>query len=285
MKIITTCSEMAAYSLESCTRGASIGLVPTMGALHCGHLSLLEIAANHCDHTVVSIFVNPAQFGPLEDFDRYPRQLERDCELAAGAGCDVVFAPPYKEIYPDNYSTYVTVEEITASLCGASRPGHFRGVATVVLKLFNIVWPRVAVFGAKDAQQVVVVKRMVEDLNLPVRVVVAPTVREPGGLAMSSRNAYLSAPERADAVLINRALESARGLYNGGERDGRVIKGCIGSVLGGGRLISAEYIEVVDTVCLKPLEEINRTALVAVACRMAGTGTRLIDNIVLGGDL
>jgi pantoate--beta-alanine ligase len=285
MKIITTCLEMADYSRNIRERGMAVGLVPTMGALHDGHLSLLKIAARHCDHKVMSVFVNPAQFGPAEDLDRYPRQLERDCELAETAGCDTVFAPPHKEIYPDNYSTYVNVENITGVLCGESRPTHFRGVATVVLKLFNIVMPEIAVFGSKDAQQAVVIKRMAEDLNLAVRIIAAPTVREHDGLAMSSRNAYLSTEERAEAVLIHRALMFAKKLYDDGERDSKSIKEHIKSILSGGRLIGAEYVEAVDTVHLKSLDIIDRPALIAVACRTAETGTRLIDNVVLGGDL
>ncbi|MCL2218459.1 MAG: pantoate--beta-alanine ligase [Chitinispirillia bacterium] len=285
MKIITKCSEMADYSLDARARGGAVGLVPTMGALHDGHLSLLKTASRHCDNVVMSVFVNPAQFGPAEDFERYPRQLERDCEFVEAAGCDAVFAPSPQEIYPDNYSTYVNVENITGVLCGASRPGHFRGVATVVLKLFNIVMPQIAVFGAKDAQQVIVIKRVVEDLNLSVKIIAAPTVREPDGLAMSSRNAYLSANERAEAPLIHRALMSAKGLYDGGERGGRSIMDCVRSILNEGRLINPEYVEVVDTTLLKPLDSIVRPALLAVACRTAETGTRLIDNVVLGGDL
>ena len=285
MEIITTRAEMANYSRAVRESGASVGLVPSMGALHDGHLSLLEIAARHCDRKVMSVFVNPTQFGPAEDLDKYPRQLKRDCELAEAAGCDVVFAPPPKEIYPDNYNTYVNVENITGVLCGASRPTHFRGVATVVLKLFNIVMPRIAVFGAKDAQQVIVIKRMAEDLNLSVEIIAAPIIREADGLAMSSRNVYLSTQERAQAVLINRALTAAKGLYDGGERSGQSIKDKISSILSEGSLISTEYIEAVDTTLLKSLDKIDRPALLAVACRTAETGTRLIDNVVLGGDL
>jgi len=285
MKIITTCSEMTNYSQGARSRGSTIGLVPTMGALHDGHLSLVKIASQHCDCRVMSIFVNPTQFGPSEDLDKYPRQLKRDCELAEAAGCDAVFAPSPQEIYPDNYNTYVNVENITGVLCGASRPIHFRGVATVVLKLFNIVMPHTAVFGSKDAQQVIVIKRMAEDLNLSVQIIAAPIIREADGLAMSSRNVYLSTQERAEAVLINRALMSAQKLYDAGERSCQSIKDSAKSILSEGRLISAEYIEIVDTTLLKSLDKINCLALLAVACRTAETGTRLIDNVVLGGDL
>jgi pantoate--beta-alanine ligase len=265
--------------------GAAVGLVPTMGALHDGHLSLLKIARQHCDRVVTSVFVNPAQFGPAEDFDKYPRQFEKDRDLAESAGCDCLFIPAVQEIYPENYNTYVTVENVTTNLCGASRPAHFRGVATVVLKLFNIVSPDVAVFGAKDAQQVIVIKRMAEDLNLPVRIIAAPIVREADGLAMSSRNVYLSSDERAQAALIYQSLGGAKRLHDGGEKNSRLIKNCIISVLNDGGLIKPEYIEVVDTKLVSPLDKIDRPALVAVACRMAESGTRLIDNVVLGGEL
>ena len=277
---------MAEYSLALRKGGARIGLVPTMGALHGGHLSLLKIAAEHCDYTIMSVFVNPVQFGPAEDFDKYPRQVEKDCALAEAAGCDCVFVPSAGDMYPANYSTYVDVEGgFAGALCGASRPGHFRGVATVVLKLFNIVAPDTAVFGSKDAQQVVVIKRVVEDLNLPVRIIAAPTVREPDGLAMSSRNAYLSAPERAEAPLIYRGLTEAKKLYYSGGRETGAIRDHIVSILSGARLIKPEYVETVDTKSLEPVDKIDDTVLIAVACRTRGTGTRLIDNIVLGGSL
>jgi pantoate--beta-alanine ligase len=276
---------MREYSLNVRSRGTATGLVPTMGALHDGHLSLLKAAVGRGVNTVMSIFVNPTQFGPAEDFEKYPRRFIKDCELAEMAGCDCVFVPSAGEIYPENYRTYVDVEELAGGLCGASRPIHFRGVATVVLKLFNIVMPHIAVFGAKDAQQVIVVKRMVEDLNLPVQIIAAPTVREPDGLAMSSRNAYLSPQERAEAPLIHRALAEAQILYDAGERSGQIIRDRVRSVLDGGRLIDTEYAELVDTTLLKPLVSLDRVALAAVACRTSETGTRLIDNIVLGGNL
>jgi pantoate--beta-alanine ligase len=256
-----------------------------MGALHGGHISLLKTAARYCDNIVMSIFVNPVQFGPSEDFEKYPRQLEKDCELAKAAGCGCVFVPPVEEIYPQNYNTYVTVENITNTLCGASRPGHFRGVATVVLKLFNTVMTDAAVFGAKDAQQVIVIKRMVEDLNLPVRVIVSPTLRESDGLAMSSRNAYLSQRERMEAPLIYKSLTEAEKMYNDGLRNSQQIKKGLLSILNGATLIKPEYVEIVDTVQVKPLDNIDAPALLAIACRTLETETRLIDNIILGGNL
>ena len=286
MKIIASCAEMLEHSRSLQKEGLTVGFVPTMGALHRGHLSLLSVARQHCDYIVMSIFVNPAQFGPSEDFEKYPRQLERDCELAKSAGCDCVFTPQAKDIYPDDYYTYVNVNCITDTLCGASREGHFRGVATVVLKLFNIVTPNIAVFGAKDAQQVVVIKRMAADLNVPVNIIAAPTVREEDGLAMSSRNAYLSAAERIEASLIYKGLAEAKRLYYGeGERASGVIKNRIASIISEDCLIQPEYIEIVDTKLLKPVSEITVPVLLAVACRTVHTNTRLIDNIVLGGDL
>ena len=285
MKIIRSCAEMREYSLAAKGGGSSIGLVPTMGALHEGHISLLKTAERYCDIAVMSIFVNPAQFGPREDFEKYPRQLERDCELAKTAGCGCVFVPPVEEIYPKNYNTYVTVENITDTLCGASRPGHFRGVATVVLKLFNTVMTDTAVFGAKDAQQVIVIKRMVEDLNLPVRIIVSPTLRESDGLAMSSRNAYLSPKERMEAPLIYKGLTAAKKLYDDGLRDSYKIRKSVLPALNEGSLIRPEYVEVVDMVQVKPLDEIEGPALLAISCRTLNTGTRLIDNVVLGGSL
>ena len=285
MKIIMSCEEMKAHSSSIKKEGAEIVLAPTMGALHDGHLSLINVAKQCRGHAVMSIFVNPTQFGPAEDYDKYPRQIEKDIELAANAGCDCLFVPLGHDMYPENYGTYVDVENITDTLCGASRPGHFRGVATVVLKLFNIIMPDAAVFGAKDAQQVIVIRRMVADLNLSVRIIAAPIIREADGVAMSSRNKYLSKPERAEAALIYKSLAEAKKMYDGGGRDGQAIKDRINTILNNGNLIRPEYVEIVDTVQLKPLVTIDRPSLIAVACRTTETDTRLIDNIVLGGDL
>jgi pantoate--beta-alanine ligase len=285
MKIITSCAEMKTHSSSIQKNGAAIALVPTMGALHDGHLSLLKIAKQHGCYTVMSIFVNPTQFGPSEDYDKYPRQLEKDIELAGTVGCDCLFVPLGHDMYPENYNTYVDVEDITDTLCGANRPGHFRGVATVVLKLFNIVSPDTAIFGAKDAQQVIVIKRMAEDLNLSVRIIAAPIIREADGMAMSSRNAYLSSKERTEAALIYKGLTEAQKSYDAGERSGQTIKNRIVSILNKGCLLKQEYVEVVDTVQLKPLYNIDRPSLIAIACRTTETGTRLIDNIILGGNL
>ena len=265
--------------------GRAVGLRPTMGALHEGHLSLVQMSRKLCDATVMSIFVNPIQFGPAEDYQKYPRPFDSDCEKAEAAGCDAVFAPEQGDIYPPDYASYVEVERITGTLCGASRPGHFRGVATVVLKFFNIVIPQVAIFGQKDAQQVVVIKRMAADLNVPVKIAVAPIVREKSGLAMSSRNIYLTSEERLQSSLIYKGLLAASKLFDKGERVAENLKAVIGEVLAGAPLVSPEYIEIVNTLTLQPLDTIHSAALIAIAVRMKTSKTRLIDNIVLGGDL
>ena len=250
MEILRTAAEMAGRSRALRSDGAVVALVPTMGALHEGHLSLIRIASGLADTVVVSVFVNPTQFGPSEDFDRYPRDLEKDAALAEAAGCDIVFAPGVEDIYPAHYATVVHVQRMSDRLCGALRPGHFDGVTTVVAKLLNIVRPSIAVFGQKDGQQVAIIERMAADLDMGVEIIRAPTVREPDGLAMSSRNAYLSKEERAEAPVLFRALEHARGLYAGGERDAvKLIEAVQGShrvrvagrgpVRGGGRLAVA----------------------------------------------
>jgi pantoate--beta-alanine ligase len=284
MEFIESITAMREYSSALKKDGKSVALVPTMGALHAGHLSLLGYASRFCDISIMSIFVNPTQFGPAEDFAKYPRDLAKDCALAESAGCGCVFAPSVAEMYPDGYGTYVDVGPVGDTLCGASRPGHFRGVATVVLKLFNIVSPAAAVFGAKDAQQAVVIKRAAADLNLPVRIITAPIVREDDGLAMSSRNAYLTPNERMQAVSISKALFDAKSLFDGGERLSERIKGRILSVINGsGGLIKIEYAEIVDPISLHPLVNIENAALIAVACRTMESKTRLIDNVVVGG--
>ncbi|NLG15762.1 MAG: pantoate--beta-alanine ligase [Fibrobacter sp.] len=285
MKIVKSVMEMKNLCLTYQRSGKTIGLVPTMGALHRGHLSLLERAGSQTDITAMSLFVNPTQFGPQEDFQKYPRLFEQDCSKAQGAGCDILFAPTVKEMYPEPYFTFVSVERITETLCGAKRPGHFRGVATVVLKLFNIVNPQVAVFGQKDAQQVAVIKRMVHDLNLSIKIDVAPIVREDDGLAMSSRNAYLTQSERSEVHLISAGLKKAEALYSSGERDAGAIKDAVRKEYSRAGFFNPEYIEVADTVFLKPAEKISVPVILAVACVTRESKTRLIDNIVLGGSL
>jgi len=285
MKIVRRPDAMKDLCATYGKTGATIGLVPTMGALHDGHLSLIRMARRHSDVCVVSIFVNPIQFGPAEDFQKYPRPFDADCEKASREGCDAVFAPSQTDMYPADYATYVDVRRITDTLCGAARPGHFQGVATIVLKLLNIVSPHVAVFGQKDAQQVVVIKRMATDLDLSAKIICAPIVREPDGLAMSSRNVFLTAGERSQAALIYKGLSAASESFGAGERSARRLTEIIGSVFRHATLFSPEYIEIVDTTALKPLETLTGPALMAIAVRTKESGTRLIDNIVLGGEL
>jgi pantoate--beta-alanine ligase len=265
--------------------GQKVGLVPTMGALHEGHLSLVDQAVAICDRVVVSIFVNPLQFGPGEDFNRYPRDLARDSELAFTRGVDIIFAPAADEMFPTDFATYLELEGLEGKLEGAFRPGHFRGVATVVAKLFNIVRPSFAFFGRKDAQQVILIKRMARDLAMDVEVVVCPVVREPDGLAISSRNAYLDSDCRPVAAVLKRALERCRTLYNGGERDSARLIQAMRSVIMSEPLARIDYIAITDTRDLDALEIIppDRPTLVSMAVRIGET--RLIDNIVLNGEL
>lgn len=285
MKIVKSPAEMKNLSMTMQRRGSSVGLVPTMGALHKGHISLLDRIKDSCDFSVMSIFVNPVQFGPREDFQKYPRPFEADCEMAEKAGCDVIFAPSKEDMYPENYCTYVNIENITDGLCGASRPGHFRGVATVVLKFFNIVMPQIASFGQKDAQQVLVIKRMVHDLNLSVTIDVAPVFREESGLAMSSRNVYLTKTEKEDAPLIFKGLTNAVAQFNNGVVTSELLLESVTKVIGQSPLLEIEYVELVDTVKIKPVTSVTSAALIAVACRTKESRTRLIDNIVIGGTL
>jgi pantoate--beta-alanine ligase len=275
--------ELRAKLAAARREGSSIGLVPTMGYLHEGHLSLLRAARAECDLVVMSLFVNPAQFGPGEDLASYPRDEERDLELAAEAGADLVYAPPVEEVYPEGFSTAVEVGGLTEVLCGdpARRgPEHFHGVTTVVAKLFNSVQPDVAYFGQKDAQQVAAIRRMVRDLDFPVRIEALPTVREPDGVAMSSRNAYLDAGERERATALSRALRAAEEEARGGS---------LGAALDAGRRelaaagIEPEYFEARDTESLRPAVELNgRPVLIAVAARIGRA--RLIDNVTIAGD-
>ncbi|GAB6064431.1 pantoate--beta-alanine ligase [Deferrisoma palaeochoriense] len=278
MEWLETIDAMRAWSRAARARGKTVGFVPTMGYLHEGHLRLVARARELADRVVVSIFVNPTQFGPGEDFDRYPRDEERDRRLCEEAGVDAVFFPSAAEMYPEGYQTYVTVEEISKPLCGASRPGHFRGVATVVLKLFHAVEPDVAVFGEKDYQQLQVVRRMVRDLNLPVRIVGVPTVREADGLALSSRNTYLSDEERRQALAIPRALRWAQEQVEAGVRDPGALAGEIRSLLEGAGL-RVDYAEIRHPDTLEPVGSIEDRAVLAVAA-FSGR-TRLIDNRVL----
>jgi pantoate--beta-alanine ligase len=260
-------------------KGLSIGFVPTMGYLHEGHLSLMKTAKKENDFMVISIFVNPLQFGAGEDFEEYPRDLARDEMLARSVGCDLIFSPSVKEMYPSGYGTFVEVKKLTEGLCGASRPGHFLGVTTVVTKLFNLVSPDRVYFGQKDAQQAFVLKKMVRDLNMDLEFIVLPTIREADGLAMSSRNKYLTPEQRKQAGVLYKSLKHARELIVEGERNVEVIKQAMANLISEAGMAEIEYIEIVDKENLKPLLTVNGECLIALAVKFGQT--RLIDNIIL----
>ena len=282
MKVLAGIPEMKEAGRILKSGGKTIGLVPTMGSLHEGHLSLVRESRRRCGATVVSIFVNPIQFGPKEDLDRYPRDLERDRAKLDSVNADLLFHPRAGDMYPGGYKTFVEVHDLEDRLCGAARPGHFRGVSTVVLKLFNIVEPDMAFFGRKDAQQAVILEKMVSDLNLAVKIVVMPIVREPDGLAMSSRNSYLSPAERKAALVLSRSLEEARTLWARGEkRAGELIKR-MRKVIASEPLARSDYIEIVHPGTLEPLDEIQGKALIAMAVFIGNT--RLIDNTLIGSE-
>ncbi len=282
MRIVETISELRASTIAQARASDEVvGLVPTMGALHAGHLSLIKAASQRDDFVVVSIFVNPTQFGPEDDYQRYPRQLSRDAELAAQAGAHLIFAPSPTEIYPDDYSTWVEVEDLTETLCGRFRPGHFRGVATVVTKLLNIVQPDRAYFGEKDYQQLIVIKRLVRDLNMPVEIVGLPTVREADGLAVSSRNQYLNTQQRAAAPQLYQALqhgaEAAR-QGAGGTQAEEVIR----ELLASEPMFTVQYVQAVDPETLQPRGQAGAPMVIAAAAYLGDT--RLIDNIRIEED-
>ncbi len=256
-----------------------VGFVPTMGALHEGHLELVRVARENADFTVVSIFVNPIQFGPKEDYRQYPRDFARDRRLLAGLGVDVIFYPDVNAMYPEGFATYVEVEGLTRYLCGRSRPGHFRGVTTVVAKLFNIVKPQVAVFGQKDAQQALVIKRMVRDLNFDLKIIIVPTVREPDGLALSSRNAYLTPQQRRQATVLYQALQLAQRLIRAGETEPSRVKQALRRLIRTQPEARIDYVEIVDTVRLEPVSRIQGEVLVALAVYFGRA--RLIDNLIV----
>lgn len=279
MKILQTIAEMRVASAQARRGGKRLGFVPTMGALHEGHLSLVRAARAQCDAVAVSIFVNPTQFGPSEDFSKYPRSFEHDCELLEAEGVGLLFAPSVEEMYPKGAVTFVTVEGLSEKLCGRSRPTHFRGVTTVVSKLFHIIEPSVAFFGQKDAAQAVIVKKMVRDLDLPVEIVVCPIVREADGLAMSSRNAYLDPEQRRSATVLHRALIEVQALAEKGERRAAALIEAAQCVFREEPAVKVDYVEIVDNETLDPAEDVTGGALVAVAAFVGGT--RLIDNIVL----
>jgi pantoate--beta-alanine ligase len=279
MKIINDPNDMQKQARLLIQSGEYIAFVPTMGYLHDGHLSLIRMAKEYADTVVVSIFVNPSQFGPNEDLDAYPRDFERDEKLCREAGTDFLFYPNPENMYLDGHSLWLSEESLSTVLCGASRPGHFRGVCTIVAKLLNIVQPDYMVLGEKDAQQLRVLRRMVRDLNFPVQIIAAPTVREADGLAMSSRNKYLTPAERKEAVCLFQSLEKAQTLFAAGERDAKTIQAAVRAVIEttSGKV---DYIELVDNETLQPVQALEKPALLALAVKFSGA--RLIDNTVLG---
>lgn len=277
MIVIESVAQMQQFARE---RRGEIALVPTMGYLHEGHASLMTEARRRAKTVVVSIFVNPTQFGVNEDLDSYPRDLERDKKVAAAAGVDVIFAPKAADMYPEGYQSYLNVEELTTHLCGASRPGHFRGVTTVVAKLFNIVMPTLAVFGKKDFQQLAVIRRMVKDFNFDIEIVGMPIVREGDGLALSSRNARLTPEQRKEALCLSRAIAAVRDAFGKGERSVAVLKEKALAVIGAEKGAEVDYLEFRDQDSLLPQDEANERTLLALAVRVGSV--RLIDNSVLG---
>lgn len=280
MRIVRTISEMRGISAAARHEGKLIGLVPTMGALHAGHIELALKARSECGIVIMSIFVNPIQFGPNEDYKAYPRTLEADAAKAQEAGVDYIFAPSAQEMYPREPLTHVDVDKLTEHLCGASRPGHFRGVATVVAKLFNITRPDRAYFGMKDAQQLRVIRRMNEDLDFGIAIVPVPIVREDDGLAMSSRNAYLSAMDRERAVVLSRSLKLAQQLVASGETSSSAIKAAMEKlILSEVPDAKVDYIEVVDDDTVQPVQRVTGPALIALAVKIGST--RLIDNVTV----
>jgi pantoate--beta-alanine ligase len=279
MKVCNTIEEMRAAVRAARRNGKRLGLVPTMGALHEGHVSLVRAAKARCDLVVASIFVNPIQFGPGEDLAKYPRNFDRDLGLLEKEGVDFIFAPSVEEMYPAGAVTYVTVEGLSDKLCGRSRPGHFRGVTTVVSKLFHIVKPDLAFFGQKDAAQAAIIRRMVRDLNMPVQIVICPIVREPDGLAMSSRNAYLDAQQRKSALVLHRSLQEVQMRFDQGEREVAPLIEAGNEVFVQERSVRLDYFEIVNPETLDPVGVVSHDALVAVAAFVGKA--RLIDNIVL----
>lgn len=279
MKIINSPKEIQKYCNFLRIEGKTIGFVPTMGALHEGHLSLMRQARAENDVVIASIFVNPTQFGPNEDYSAYPRDLEGDSKLASGVGVDIIFAPSARDMYPYGYSTFVDVEEITDKMCGASRPGHFQGVTTVVSKLFNLIHPHKAYFGQKDAQQCAVIKRMTVDLNFDIEIVIMPTIREKDGLAMSSRNKYLNPEERKSALVLINSLLLAENLIKSGEINASTIYQEMMSLINNEPSAKIDYISIVDSETLEAREMIKGSILIALAVYIGKT--RLIDNIII----
>ncbi len=283
MKIIESIKEMQVCSESLRLAGKKIAFVPTMGYFHEGHLFLMKEARKTADFVVTSIYVNPTQFGPKEDFSKYPRDFERDAQMAQSVGVDVIFFPSNPDMYPNGYQTYVDVEKVTQNLCGASRPGHFRGVTTICCKLFNIVKPHTAIFGKKDFQQLAAIKRMVTDLNLDLKIVGLSTFREPDGLAMSSRNVYLNADERLSALTLVGALKLAQKLYVEGERKAAVMIHQAEKLIKSAKFTDIDYIKICDAATLEDVDEIKGEVVMALAVKVGKT--RLIDNSVLSEEL
>ena len=280
MKILTTIKDIKAYAAACKAQGKTIGLVPTMGALHEGHLTLMRAAKEKCDIVIASVFVNPTQFGPNEDYDAYPRQFAADCEKLESVNVDAVFHPEPAEMYPEGYCTYVNVDgDITHKLCGAQRPGHFRGVATVVTKLINLARADEAFFGQKDAQQVTVIRRFVEDLNINVHINMVPIAREESGLARSSRNTYLSAEEKEAALVLSRSLKEAQTAFAQGETKVAALENIVKDEISKEPMASIDYVKAYAYPSLKPLTEVNEDTLLAIAVKIGKT--RLIDNVIL----
>lgn len=280
MEILTTIADIKKYAAQAKAQGKTIGLVPTMGALHEGHLTLMRAAKEKCDIVIASVFVNPTQFGPNEDYDAYPRQFAADCEKLESVNVDAVFHPEPAEMYPEGYCTYVNVDgDITHKLCGAQRPGHFRGVATVVTKLINLARADEAFFGQKDAQQVTVIRRFVEDLNINVHINMVPIAREESGLARSSRNTYLSAEEKEAALVLSRSLKEAKTAFFHGERQVAALEDIVTAELNKEPLATIDYVKAYAYPSLQPLTEVDKDTLLAIAVKIGKT--RLIDNIIL----
>lgn len=280
MEILTTIAEIKKYAAQAKAQGKTIGLVPTMGALHEGHLTLMRAAKEKCDIVIASVFVNPTQFGPNEDYDAYPRQFAADCEKLESVNIDAVFHPEPAEMYPEGYCTFVNVDgDITHKLCGAQRPGHFRGVATVVTKLINLARADEAFFGQKDAQQVTVIRRFVDDLNINVHINMVPIAREESGLARSSRNSYLSAEEKTAALVLSRSLQQAKAAYTQGEKDIVALENIVKCELNKEPMASIDYVKAYAYPSLKPLTKVSEDTLLAIAVRIGKT--RLIDNVIL----
>ncbi|MGM9539892.1 pantoate--beta-alanine ligase [Anaerovibrio sp.] len=281
MKILRTVAEITEFAKSAQQAGRVIGLVPTMGALHEGHLTLMRTARAKCDVVIASVFVNPVQFGPNEDYDAYPRRFEEDCRKLESAGVDAVFHPEPEEMYPAGYGTYVNVESaFTGKLCGGQRPGHFRGVATVVTKLMNLSRAQEAFFGQKDAQQVLVIRRFVKDLNIQVNINMVPIVREESGLARSSRNAYLSEAEKTAALVLSRSLKKAEAAYEAGEKSVAALKKIVRAEIDAEPMAAIDYVELYSFDELKEIETVSGESLLAIAVKIGKT--RLIDNIIIG---